>query len=250
MFPAARLALRLRLALWVRLTLRLWRVLHTRHALSAAGIRGWTAALDPRFPVGAWRTGVNGALSLRAALDTRFPVGTGVEPLSALRRSALDPRFSMTAASERGCIRCRSRRRGEGRDAVIHRRKLRTLEAGRALMSLLDRRQSNVPFVARQTVLRRRRRDNAAGATVVTHARRTGIDGDILHIRIANVGGIDVVARSVVVKTAAVPVATDVADAEVAEPIIDPAVEAYARTPITRIPDVVASIPAPVSRRP
>src|SRR5438552_1934155 len=157
MFPAARLAL------WVRLTLRLWRVLHTRHALSAAGIRGWTAALDPRFPVGAWRTGVNGflglraaldpsfpvdawragidatlrlratldtgfpvgawrtgvhgALSLRAALDTRIPVGTGVEPLSALRRSALDPRFSMTAASERGCIRCRSRRRGEGRDA-------------------------------------------------------------------------------------------------------------------------------------
>src|SRR5437867_100985 len=134
MFPAARLAL------WVRLTLRLWRVLHTRHALSAAGIRGWTAALDPRFPVGAWRTGVNGTrslraalvtgfpvdarrtgvdgtLRLRAALDTRFPVGTGVEPLSALRRYAFDPRFSMTAASERGCVRCRSRRRGEARDA-------------------------------------------------------------------------------------------------------------------------------------
>src|SRR5207253_1799678 len=218
MFPAARLALRLRLALWVRLILRLWRVLHTRHALSAAGIRGWTAALDPRFPVGAWRTGVNGTRSLRAALDPCFPVRARRTGLGGpLRlRSALDPRFSMTAASERGCIRCRSRRRGEGRDAVIHRRKLRTLEAGRALMPLLDRRQSNVPFVARQTVLRRRRRDNAAGATVVTHARRTGIDGDILHIRIANVGGIDVVARSVVVKTAAVPVATDVADAEVA----------------------------------
>ena len=187
---------------------------------------------------------------MRAALDTRFPVGTGVEPLSALRRSAFDPRFSMGAASERGCIRCRSWRRGKAWDTVIHGRQLRALQAGGALMPLLDRRQSNVPFVACQTVLRRRRRDNAAGATVVTRTRRTGVDGDVLHIRIANEGGIDVVARAVVVETAAVPITADVADAEVAEPIIDPAVEAYARTPITRIPDVVASIPAPVSRRP
>src|SRR2546427_431346 len=147
MFPtaaAARLALRLRLALWVRLTLRLWRVLHTRHALSAAGIRGWTAALDAGFPVGAWRTGVDGALSLRAALDPGFPVGAwragvhGTLPL----RAALDPRFPMDAASERGCIRCRSCRRGKAWDTVIHGRQLRALEAGGALMPLLDRRQS------------------------------------------------------------------------------------------------------------
>src|SRR5437867_2271102 len=229
LLPAAASA---RLALRLRLTLRLWRVLHARHVLSAAAIRGWTGALDPRFPVGAWRTGVNGTRSLRAAFDSRFPVGawrTGVNGTRSLRaaldpgflvgawragvhrtlplRAALDPRFSMGAASERGCIRCRSCRRGKAWDAVIHGRQLRALEAGGALMPLLDRRQSNVPFVACQTVLRRRRCDNPAGATVVTHTRRTGVDGDILHIRIANVGGINVVARAVVIETAAVPVA-------------------------------------------
>jgi hypothetical protein len=98
MFPfstaaAARLAL--------RLTLRLWRVLHTRHFLraSAAGIRGWTGALDPRFPVGARRTGVNRTRFLRAALDPYFPVGarrTGVYGTLHLR-AALDPCFPVRA---------------------------------------------------------------------------------------------------------------------------------------------------------
>src|SRR5205814_47868 len=68
---AALLALRLRLALRLAaaalLALRLRLVLRARHVLrtrrfwrtSAARIRGRAAALDPRFPVGAWRTGVN-----------------------------------------------------------------------------------------------------------------------------------------------------------------------------------------------
>src|SRR5438309_1770905 len=225
MFPAARLALRLRLALWVRLTLRLWRVLHTRHALSAAGIRGWTAALDPRFPVGAWRTGVNGTRSLRAALDPCFPVRarrTGGDGTLRLR-AALNPGFPVDV-------------RRTGVDSTLR------------LRAALD---PSFPVDAWRAGIDATLRLRATLDTgFPVGAWRTGVDGDVLHIRIANVGGIDVVARSVVVKTAAVPVATDVADAEVAEPIIDPAVEAYARTPITRIPGVVASIPAPVSWRP
>ena len=74
-----RLALRARLALRLRLALRARHVLRTRHfwRTSAARIRGRTAALDPRFPVGAWRAGVNRILPLRsAALDPRFPAAT------------------------------------------------------------------------------------------------------------------------------------------------------------------------------
>src|SRR5438477_235122 len=82
---AALLALRLRLATAALLALRFRLVLRARHVLrtrhfwrtSAARIRGRTAALDPRFPVGAWRAGVNRILPLRsAALDPRFPAAT------------------------------------------------------------------------------------------------------------------------------------------------------------------------------
>ena len=130
-------------------------------------------ALDPRFAIAVRRSGIQALGSLRpmldtcftvaarwscvepfsplrrTALDTRFSVGTGVEPFGTLRRAALDPRFPAACAANRVHGRRWSRRRGKVWDAVIHRRKLRTLEAGRALMPLLDRRQSHVPFVPR-----------------------------------------------------------------------------------------------------
>jgi hypothetical protein len=156
----------------------LWRTLDSRFAIAVrrSGVQALGSlrcALDTRFAIAAGRSGVEafGALRpmldacvtvaarrsgiqsfstlRRTALDTRFSVGTGVEPFGTLRRAAVDSRFPAACAANRGHGRRWSRRRGKVWDAVIHRRKLRTLEAGRALMPLLDRRQSHVPFVPR-----------------------------------------------------------------------------------------------------
>src|SRR5262249_17768594 len=61
---------------------------------------------------------------------------------------------------------------------------------------------------------------------------------------------IDVVDRGVVDEHAVVPVAADIADAEITEAIVDAAVEAYARAPITGMPHVNRARPAPPARGP
>src|SRR6266511_1726823 len=254
-FPAAAAA---RLALLLRLTLRLRRVLHTRRVLrvSAARARGRTAALDPRFPVDARRAGVNGALSLRAVLDPRFPVGArraGVNGALSLR-TALDSGFPVAATSGGGCTllpeysgpRCR----GNPRHALIHRRQLRAVRSGRLFMPRLNRRPRQVPVVLGETLRRSRLGDDSTRAAVEAHARRCCIRNDWLVINIADIGNVDDIQRGVVAEYAVAPVPAVIADAEVAEAIVDAAVEAHARPPIARIPDIQAIVPAPVARCP
>src|SRR5215468_3067558 len=89
---------------------------------------------------------------------------------------------------------------------------------------------------------------NPAWAAVEADAGRRLRDRlveDVVHDRHVHVGN-----SGVVEERAAPPVPTDKTDAEVAEPVVDAAVKAYVRTPVTGVPYVQAVRPAPVPRRP
>lgn len=79
------------------------------------------------------------------------------------------------------------------------------------------------------------------GGVVIDHRGVVGIVND---------GGIHVGDRPVVVKDPAAPCAARKSHAAVAKPIVDPAVEAYVRAPITAIPHIETVAPTPVAGRP
>jgi hypothetical protein len=63
-------------------------------------------------------------------------------------------------------------------------------------------------------------------------------------------GDVDVVDRAVVVEVAAAPVAALIADANVAEAVIDAAIVADVGAPIAAVELIAVVTPAPVARRP
>ena len=65
-----------------------------------------------------------------------------------------------------------------------------------------------------------------------------------------DVGNSDVVNGAVVIKRPAMPIAAFVAFAEITEAVIDPAVEADVRAPITGMPKVGAAAKRPIARSP
>jgi len=71
------------------------------------------------------------------------------------------------------------------------------------------------------------------------------VDIDIAHARTVHV-----IDRSVVPKMAALPVAAIVAVADVAEAVVDAAIEADVNAPVTVVPVVAVAVVAPVARRP
>ena len=86
--------------------------------------------------------------------------------------------------------------------------------------------------------------DSVAGAGSVGSAIVD--DGAVVDVGdVANVGD-----GAVVVEVMPVPVAAEVADADIAEAVVDASVEADVRTPITVMEGVAASVVAPVGRRP
>jgi len=93
-------------------------------------------------------------------------------------------------------------------------------------------------------------------ATVVADAvRRLGGIADVvvdhravINIRVVDVA--DVVDLAVVVEVMTAPVAAKVADANVAEAVIDAPIEADVRSPVTAMETIVSAVPAPVGRCP
>src|ERR1700722_7148428 len=69
-------------------------------------------------------------------------------------------------------------------------------------------------------------------------------------VDVADRAHIDVVVHAVVEEVAAVPVAALIAEANVAEAVVDAAVEADVQAPMAGIEEIAATVKAPVARRP
>src|SRR6185437_4118150 len=96
----------------------------------------------------------------------------------------------------------------------------------------------------------RSRADASAAAVVADAARMDVVDDGPVDVDIADVGDVDVVHRAVVVEVAPSPLTAGVTVTEVAVSVIDAAVEADLRAPVTGVPAIEAVVPAPPARCP
>ncbi len=98
-----------------------------------------------------------------------------------------------------------------------------------------------------------RPRVHAPAAAVVADSRTRDacrVDHPFVHVRIVDHRAVDSHHGRVVVEDAAGPKTADESRAEIAEPVVDSAVESDARTPIARIPKVRAVDVPPITGRP
>ena len=132
---------------------------------------------------------------------------------------------------------------------MIHRCEQCAVAARESLVPYLQRRRRAMRVSLSKTFLRTRTRADATRAVEAhmgdPHALRDG-----LVVRRADDVHVDVVHGGVVVEPSAIPVATRVSNAEVAEAVVDTAVEADVPSPIAGVPQVHRAAPAPVTRRP
>jgi len=116
----------------------------------------------------------------------------------------------------------------------------------------LRRHRRSMGFVHGGKLLRRGTGIQAAAPANIAH---TIINGDVVDVGpvdvdIADNGDVHVVDGSVVPEVAALPVAAIVAVADVAEAVVDAAIEADVNAPVTVVPVVAVAVVAPVARRP
>ena len=125
----------------------------------------------------------------------------------------------------------------------------RFIRAGHALMLQLRRNCRDMLLVSGGFLFGCGLRGDAAAATVEAHAGRF-IDDDGLFVDVGDRDTAEIVDRAIVGEHAIVPMTALVAQAGIAEAVIDAAVEADMRSPITGGPHVDAVAPAPIARRP
>jgi hypothetical protein len=87
--------------------------------------------------------------------------------------------------------------------------------------------------------------------SVITHAAGSLVwHAIIININIVNGGGIDIGHRAVVPKMIAIPISAEIPAARVSIAVVDPAVISDVRTPVTRVPAIIAAIETPPRRSP
>src|SRR5271157_4409178 len=91
---------------------------------------------------------------------------------------------------------------------------------------------------------------DSTSSAVVTHMIERGVVDDGLVVNIVNIRDVYVIHRAVVVETAVIPISALIADATVAEAIVDAAVKADIGAPIAFIPGKGVAAPTPITRRP
>src|SRR5271166_201956 len=96
----------------------------------------------------------------------------------------------------------------------------------------------------------RRASVNPAVPAVVADVVVRGVVDDGLVVNIVNIRDVYVIHRAVVVETAVIPISALIADATVAEAIVDAAVKADIRAPVAFIPGKGVAAPTPITRRP
>jgi len=130
---------------------------------------------------------------------------------------------------------------------------LRAILAGQGLMLHLVGCGLDVALVCELGLLRTGLPVDSAGAViadVVDIDDGVLLDDGAVHIDIGDVNAAEVGARAVVCKVSAAPLAADEADATVAEAVVDAAIEADMRTPVTAVPSIRLTGPTPVTGSP
>src|SRR5262249_41533226 len=126
------------------------------------------------------------------------------------------------------------------RRAVIHRSPLVAIAAREILVLHLNRRRRSMRITQGDALLRGGLARDPTRATVEADARSRRLC-DALRVDVVHGRHVHVVDGGVVIERVAPPVAAGVADAEVAEPVVDAAVEPYVRTPVAGMPEVRAT---------
>src|SRR5215472_6924619 len=138
--------------------------------------------------------------------------------------------------------------RGHRRCAVIDGSELLAIHARRSLVPKLHRCCTLMRIAFGEPLFGRRRMDHAAGSAVVAHAYVVLDHGAV--VGVVHARHVDASDGCVVDEVTRVPISAVVADAEIAEAVIDAAVVADARSPVTGMPRVDGAGPRPVTRRP
>jgi hypothetical protein len=122
---------------------------------------------------------------------------------------------------------------------------------GRLLVLCLRWSGCDMLLIRRRPFLSGRPSRYASAATVEADAGDIRIIDDYgFVIDVADVDGAEIVDSSIVGEDAVVPISALVAYATITETIVDAAVKADVRTPITRVPNIKPLSPTPVARRP
>jgi len=133
---------------------------------------------------------------------------------------------------------------------MVHGRQLIAIAARGALVLRLRGRCSNVPVAICCHFSRRRTCVDPATPAVIAHAARLAIVDHRFVVHVVNVRHVDVVDRAVVKKAPAMPVSAFVAEPAVTEAIVNSAIEADMRSPVSGVPEISTSAPAPIAWSP
>ncbi len=128
-------------------------------------------------------------------------------------------------------------------------RKLRTIRRGFPRMLHLSGNRGCPPIANHCCFLRRGTSFNSASSTVVAHPAAPALRNAVV-VNILNSRRVYIRHRAVVIHPAVVPVSSVVATAGISETVIDAAVVADMRTPVARVPVIVAVVEAPPGRCP
>jgi len=143
-----------------------------------------------------------------------------------------------------------SPRGGYFRPAVVYGSELGTFIVSPRLVVPLQGSGLDVAVVFSRQFARRRARANSASPAVVTHAVHGEVVGNRPVVNVGDVRTAEIVHRAVIEEIPAPPLTTDKAPARVAKAVVDAAIEAHMRSPITRVEDEGGSAPTPVARSP
>src|SRR5215469_10270745 len=102
----------------------------------------------------------------------------------------------------------------------------------------------------RRYLLGGRLRSRAAGSAVEAYIRHRRAVDHCLIVDVCNIDATEIVDGLIVVEDAVLPITTLVADASIAEAVVDAAIETDVRTPIAGMQHVDAIAPPPIGRRP
>ena len=135
---------------------------------------------------------------------------------------------------------------GDRRASVIGRCEHAVIVASHLLVLRLQRSGLNVTFVHCGALRPGRLCCGATNAAVIADV----VDDGVVHVRVVNDGGVYVGDGGVVAEHPTTPYAADEADTTVAEAVVNAAIEADVRAPITGVPSIGAPYEAPIAGSP
>jgi len=173
----------------------------------------------------------------------------------ALTRSRLSPSLSRPRrATRRHYTRARKlprlRSSGNCRPSMVHRSQHRVISTRCPLMLRLRRRHPHMRIAPRSLLRSRGTSRQSSTPAVIAHPAHRPVIHRAARVNMRKASSANPVHRAIVVESSSVPIPALVPEPAIAKAIIDAAIEAHRRAPVTRIPQVSAAAPAPISRRP